>query len=55
MVLFFDTFETITLIISVLLVNFAIGDGRTHYLEGFILMMAYVMIALVCWFYDPVS
>jgi len=55
MIMFFDTFETITLIISVLLVNFAIGDGRTHYLEGFILMMAYVMIALVCWFYDPVS
>ena len=55
MLLFFDTFETITLVISVLLVNFAISDGRTNYLEGFVLMMAYVSIALVCWFYDPVQ
>lgn len=55
MMLFFDTFETITLVISVLLVNFAISDGRTNYLEGFVMMMAYVSIALVCWFYDPVN
>jgi Ca2+:H+ antiporter len=55
MILFFDTFETITLVISVLLVNFAISDGRTNYLEGFILMMAYISIALVTWFYDPLK
>ncbi|WWC85887.1 calcium/proton exchanger [Kwoniella dendrophila CBS 6074] len=53
MLLFFDNFETITLVVSLLLVNFAIADGRTNYLEGFILMMAYLMIALVCWYYDP--
>ncbi|KAK8845503.1 calcium/proton exchanger [Kwoniella newhampshirensis] len=53
MLLFFDTFETIALVISVLLVNFAISDGRTNYLEGFVMMMAYLSIALVCWFYDP--
>ena len=40
----------ITLVISVLLVNFAISDGRTNYLEGFVMMMAYVSIALVCWY-----
>ena len=55
MMLFFDTFETVTLVVSLLLVNFAISDGRTNYLEGFVMMMAYVMIALVCWFYDPVN
>lgn len=55
MMLFFDTFETITLVISILLVNFAISDGRTNYLEGFIMMMAYVSIALVTWFYDPLA
>ncbi|WVN90963.1 calcium/proton exchanger [Cryptococcus depauperatus CBS 7841] len=53
MLLFFDTFETIALVVSVLLVNFAISDGRTNYLEGFVMMMAYLSIALVCWFYDP--
>ncbi|KIR43759.1 calcium/proton exchanger [Cryptococcus deuterogattii 99/473] len=55
MLLFFDTFETMTLVISVLLVNFAISDGRTNYLEGFVMMMAYLSIALVCWFYDPLN
>ena len=55
MLLFFDTFETITLVISVILVNFAISDGRTNYLEGFVMMAAYVSIALVCWFYDPIN
>lgn len=49
MMLFFDQFETITIVISVLLVNFAISDGRTNYLEGFILMCAYISIAMVCW------
>ncbi|GFZ51835.1 Vacuolar Ca(2+)/H(+) exchanger [Saitozyma sp. JCM 24511] len=55
MTLFFDVFETIALVISVLLVNFAISDGRTNYLEGFVMMMAFLSIALVCWFYDPAS
>lgn len=47
--LYFDAFETVTLVVAVLLVNFAISDGRTNYLEGFTMMMAYVAIALVCW------
>ncbi|KAJ9096619.1 hypothetical protein QFC20_006381 [Naganishia adeliensis] len=55
MSLFFDVFETITLAISLLLVNFAISDGRTNYLEGYVLMISYVMIAVVCWYYDPAS
>lgn len=38
------------LVIAVLLVNFAISDGRTNYLEGFAMMMAYVAIALVTWY-----
>lgn len=40
----------IVLILAVLIVNFAISDGRTNYLEGFAMMMAYVSIALVCWY-----
>jgi Ca2+:H+ antiporter len=43
------THRSISLVISVLLVNFAISDGRTNYLEGFVMMMAYLAIALVCW------
>lgn len=54
MSLLFDTYETIVLVIAIILVNFAIADGRSQYLEGFVLMMAYVCIALVTWFYDPV-
>lgn len=54
MSLLFDTYETIVLVIAIILVNFAIADGRSQYLEGFVLMMAYVCIALVTWFYDPI-
>ncbi|KAL1407090.1 hypothetical protein Q8F55_006503 [Vanrija albida] len=54
MSLLFDTFETICLVIAVVLVNFAISDGRTNYLEGFVLMMTFVCMALCCWYYDPI-
>ena len=54
MMLYFDIFETIIIVIAVLLVNFAISDGRTNWLEGATLMLAYVSIALAAWFYDPV-
>jgi Ca2+:H+ antiporter len=52
MSLLFDTYETICLIIAVLLVNFAL-TGRTNYLQGFTLMMAWVAMAVVTFFYDP--
>lgn len=42
----FDTFETIVVVISVIVVNFAISDGRTNWLEGFILMITYVLIGM---------
>jgi len=49
--LFFDTFETVVVFLSVLIVNYAIADGRTNWLEGFILMVIYVIIALSVWYY----
>jgi len=52
MSLLFDTFETICLVVSVILVNFAL-TGRTNYLQGFTLMMAWVCIAVVCYYYEP--
>ncbi|GAA6004703.1 uncharacterized protein JCM10292_002484 [Rhodotorula paludigena] len=50
---YFDEFETLVLFISVVGVNWAIADGRTNWLEGLVLMVIYVIIALVFWYYDP--
>ncbi|KAL7417354.1 Sodium/calcium exchanger protein-domain-containing protein [Mrakia frigida] len=47
----FDLFETIALFLTILVVNWAIQDGKTNYLEGAILMLCYVIIALVTWYY----
>lgn len=44
---YFDEFETLVLFISVVGVNWAIADGRTNWLEGLVLMVIYVIIALV--------
>ncbi|GMK58533.1 hypothetical protein CspeluHIS016_0505650 [Cutaneotrichosporon spelunceum] len=54
MSLLFDTFETICLVVAVIIVNAAIADGRTNFLEGAVLMMTWVCIAVVTWYYDPV-
>merc|ERR1711939_740851 len=37
--------------LSIVVVNWAIQDDRSNWLEGFILMVLYVLIALVIWFY----
>ncbi|GAA6052372.1 hypothetical protein JCM3770_000210 [Rhodotorula araucariae] len=50
---YFDEFETTVLFISVVGVNWAIADGKTNWLEGLVLMVIYVIIALVFWYYDP--
>ncbi|GAA6053123.1 hypothetical protein JCM3770_002864 [Rhodotorula araucariae] len=47
----FDTFETLLVFLSILVVNFAIGDGRSQWMEGIALMFIYVIIALVTWYY----
>ncbi|KKY13710.1 putative calcium proton exchanger [Phaeomoniella chlamydospora] len=51
MTFFFDTFQIAVLFISILLVNYLIQDGKSHWLEGVLLMNLYVLIALACWFY----
>jgi Ca2+:H+ antiporter len=53
MSLLFDTFETICLVLAVIIVNAAIADGRTNFLEGAVLMMTWVCMAIVTWYYDP--
>ncbi|GAA5856154.1 hypothetical protein JCM9279_004929 [Rhodotorula babjevae] len=49
--LLFDPFESITLFLSVLIVNYTIQDGRSNWLEGFLLMMVYIIVAVAFWFY----
>jgi len=50
--MFFDIFETITLFISVIIVNWAIQDNATNWLEGLTLVMVYFIVALSFWWYD---
>ncbi|KAI0841355.1 Calcium/proton exchanger [Hypoxylon sp. FL0890] len=54
MTLAFDTFQVIVLFVSVLLVNYLIGDGKSHWLEGLILTCLYGIIATCAWFYPVV-
>ena len=42
----FDTFETLVTFAAVIIVNYVIGDARTHWLEGLILVVIYVVIGI---------
>lgn len=45
MSMYFTIFETISLFVTVFVVNFLILDGRSNYLEGTLLIASYVIIA----------
>ena len=51
MTLFFDGFQMAVFGVAVLLVSWLIGDGRSHYLKGILLMVLYVIIAVAAWFF----
>ncbi|KAK3202561.1 hypothetical protein GRF29_154g48881, partial [Pseudopithomyces chartarum] len=51
MTLYFDTFQIAILFVAVLLVNYLIQDGKSHWLEGVLLMSSYIIISLAAWFY----
>lgn len=51
MSLYFTLFETICLFVTAFVVNFLVLDGRSNYLEGALLLAAYVIIALAAFFY----
>jgi len=56
MTLLFDPYESVVLFFSVLIVNYVVQDGKSNWLEGFILMLLYVILGLTFWFYpgsDP--
>ncbi|GAA5899352.1 hypothetical protein JCM8208_001624 [Rhodotorula glutinis] len=52
---YFDECETVILFVSIVAVNWAISDGRTNWLEGLVLCVIYIIIALTVWYYEPTS
>jgi len=49
MSLSFDVFQVAVLFVAVLLVNYLIADGKSHWLEGMLLMCLYCIIAVCSW------
>jgi Ca2+:H+ antiporter len=49
MALSFDPFQVAVLFVAVLLVNYLIADGKSHWLEGMLLMCLYCIIAVCSW------
>jgi hypothetical protein len=50
MTLDFDGFQIAVLFVAVLLVNYLIQDGKSHWLEGVLLMTLYIIIAVAAWY-----
>ncbi|KAH9481441.1 Vacuolar calcium ion transporter [Psilocybe cubensis] len=56
MTLLFDPYESVTMFLAVLTVNYVVQDGKSNWLEGFLLMGLYFILAVTFWFYpgsDP--
>lgn len=53
--LYFSLFETLSVFATVLIVTYLVIDGRSNYLEGALLMAAYVLIAIASIFYPSVD
>ncbi|WWC70450.1 calcium/proton exchanger [Kwoniella pini CBS 10737] len=51
MTLLFDPYESIVVFLSVLIVNQTLADGRSNWMEGLVLMMLYLIIAVSFWYY----
>lgn len=51
MTLYFKSFETITMFVAVLIVNYLIQDGKSNWLEGVQLMAVYIIIAIAFYIY----
>ena len=45
-ILVFETFETLVTFVGVIIVNYAIADAKTHWLEGLVLVVIYVVIGI---------
>jgi len=56
--LLFDPYESITLFLAVLTVNYSVQDGKSNWLEGVILMCLYIILCVTFWYYpgsDPLQ
>lgn len=54
--LLFDPFESVTLFLAVITVNYVTADGKSNWLEGLILMNLYFIVGVSFWYYpgsDP--
>lgn len=51
MSLYFNLFETVSLLSAVFIVNFLVLDGRSNYLEGVLLCAAYIIVAVGAYFF----
>jgi Ca2+:H+ antiporter len=54
--LLFDPYQSVTLFLAVLTVNYVVQDGKSNWLEGMILMCLYLILGVTFWFYpgsDP--
>ncbi|KAK1754194.1 Sodium/calcium exchanger protein-domain-containing protein [Echria macrotheca] len=51
MSLSFDPFQAVVLFASVLLANYLICDGKSHWLEGMLLVCLYAIVSVGSWFY----
>ncbi|KAJ8591762.1 calcium proton exchanger [Rhizopogon salebrosus TDB-379] len=49
--LLFDPLESIVMFLSVIIVNYAVQDGKSNWLEGMILMCLYLIVAVTFWYY----
>ncbi|KAF1821572.1 calcium/proton exchanger [Dissoconium aciculare CBS 342.82] len=49
--LYMDGFQVASLFISIILVNYVIQDGKSHWLEGVMLMAIYVIIGVSAFFF----
>ncbi|KAJ3754380.1 calcium proton exchanger [Lentinula raphanica] len=49
--LLFDPYESITLFLAVLTVNYSVQDGKSNWLEGMILMCLYIILCVTFWYY----
>jgi Ca2+:H+ antiporter len=47
----FDGFQVTVLFIAIIVVNYVVQDGKSHWLEGMLLMVTYLVIAVSAWFY----
>lgn len=47
----FEIFFVVCLVLSILVVGNFLRDGKSNYLEGMLLVLVYVIIAVTTWYY----